>query len=90
MEGGIRTALTEISDIYKKYYDRGLDPAQVSHVLLELSVGMMFGAKDFKETAEFSRFIIKTGDIASKSVARHWPPIDKKNWPFDPEQWPAD
>lgn len=89
-ETELNNLIDEISIIYKKYYDKGLEPRQISHVLHDTSLAMMIASRDLGQAAQFSEFVRNSGDKTRKTIGRHWPPIDKKNWPIDPEQWPAD
>ncbi len=82
--------IDEISSSYKRYYNRGLETNQISHILLEIAIAMMIASRDLDSAATFADYVRGVGDRTCKILARHWPPIDKENWPFDPKQWPAD
>lgn len=82
--------IDEIYATYKKYYDRGLEPRQISHILLDAALAMMIASRDLGQAALFSEFVRDSGDRTRKTIGRHWPPIDKESWPIDPKQWPLD
>ena len=85
----LENCIDEISAVYKKYYDKGLEPRHISHVLLDTASATMLAASDLGQAAIFAEHVRDSGKRDCRIISRHWPPVDRKNWPFDPKQWPV-
>lgn len=86
----LESCIDELSAVYSKYYNRGLEPRHISHALLDVASGAMIASYDLGQAAIFAEYVRDSGARLCRTVSRHWPPVDRKNWPFDPKQWPVD